>query len=858
MTRTVICVGVTALLSLTVAVSSAKAQEQFYSVRADAAQADSHIGVSANPLIEGKDIAFWDAVEPLINRYDLCTDVSEIEGADKAALNYTQIYADEGVKGSYSTLAWMQANGLYPFENTSLDIPDPKAPSGFPIFCTMKPTNGLKFNEQLRPRFFDFVTGNAASNAYLYAKADIIWPGLEKPLDYNLPARIQLGASWNLAELWDVSRRSGLADTSVAPQWLTVAAIDAISVAALEGSGVFNYGNYDDVEQRLPFLQGDFSRRLSDFKGDTPPDPLGRGGAVIDLTAAASTAEERAPSDFREDETKGAFLRFLVEDHLNSWKHLGKILEKATGANDPMTAIDDYIDDEDGELLKGLQHAFPAFVANQASLAFTDYRGLVSKSAWLEDSFGGCEEVIIDEVTLTKTTTLEVLPYAARCIILRVEARHAPWHGDLQVQMSVSDGQAGDDRVDDLFMSFAAMGENELVKATSACSTYVKEDGNGRSCILVPTGQGKPRDTDGVLKRLYYFSVEKRALSDRKWGLLLLSYVPQDSRPGGAESRPGVKAEIKWSLDTVIDGSGELADIGTSTGEFELMDMSTATINHGSKVGLAPILTRAPENTDTSWKNIWDGTASPIPSNLLEGAMAQFDNMIQFSDEAGDGFGFVITDPKVLEPGFIGTTEAYIPVGGKDGYMSVPDPDYEGRIEIIENTKDTFYFTVEEGFCMVPESDIPQMIRENTQNFCEFGERVKAEAKGAIAFPELRRSTTKLDPVETDAYRGLRDIRLSRIQERFGFNVSQGNVVPQPPSDRQPPSPVSTGAGGASSSSEIPSLPVCSVLEAGKGCDCSCDAKICLITKLTNKTVLPSESACRLTCGKRWKACLAD
>jgi len=866
MTRSIVYAILTAVLSVGAAGSPAIAQGPFYSVRADAAQADRHVGSGDNPLLIGTDTPFWTAVEPLINRYNLCTDLIGDVANPAKVLNYTRTYAQPGVEGANSALAWMEQAGFYPFDGVSFEVADPKAPDGFPIFCTMTPTDGLERKGRLRPHFFDYAFDEPLKSVYLLAEADVMWPGVDTAIgyeslgfdpEYNVSARIQLGASWTLGEVWDVSRRYKFGDGTRAPFWLTVAAVDALSVVSLEDSGVFVYGNYDDVELRLPFLQGNFSRRLTDFESPPQADASPQSPSATALNPNAAAPAQRPIEEDREDETKGAFIRFLIEDHLDDdWGHLAEILNVATNADDHMVAIHNYLDAQDGTVLQGLEHAFPAFVAKQASLGFTKYRGRVSPAVWLQDSFGDCEEVVIDEVTLKETTTLDVLPYAARCIIVWTESRHAPWHGDLQTKMRLADGQPGDDRIDDVFMSFSAFGDQEPVKAEYTCEQSMDERGDLNECVFTPTAQGAARDDKGVLQRLYYQPVGKKSLHERKWTLLLLSYVPTDERPGGVESRPGVNVEIKWSLDTVIDGGGgELADMGSSGDEFELMDMSTATIDHGSKVGLAPILTRQTENNEMSWQNIWDGMASPIPGNLLEDALAQFDNLIGFNDEAGDGFGVIITDPKVLEPGFTGTTTAYTPYGGKDGYMSMPDPDYEGHIEIIENTKDTLYFTVEESFCMVPESEIPEMIRQNREDLCEFGERVKAKATGAIAFPELRRSKTKLDPVETDVYRGLRNLRLEKIQSRFGSGIAQGGFGAQPSNTGQPSaSAPNTQSQSGSTNAGSPSN-VCLILKPDTSCDCSCDAKTCFDTKTLSSTLSQREAACRLTCGKRWKTC---
>ncbi len=629
------------IASLLIAATAA-AQNQFYTVRADARQANDNIGVAENPIIEGT--PFWSLIEPLVESHGLCVDLKSDAEQSPYTLNYTERYAENAKIGFADTFSWLQQKGFYPFYGVSLEIADPKAPGGYPVFCAVTPQHGSERDGKLRPAFFDFQLDARAGHAFLWANSDIEWPGIEDGPDDNRAQRIQIGAALALAELWDYTRRRTLKEST--PEWASIAGIDAIAIEALDAADRLDFGNYENIEQRLPFLQGDFSRRLSDFRSRSV------GGAQ-----SSSLGEH-------EEQSRGALFRFLIKHHLNgNWGHLPALLETLTGADDEMQALDKYLDDYDGALLKGLEHAFPAFVAYQASLGFTEYAGKVSPTRWLTDSFGECQTISVDETSLTATHTIEILPFAAKCIVLRIEAKRASWNGDMQMRTNVANGQPGDDRIDDVYLSYAATGQNNLVKADEACIYSVEDEGDGRGCIIIPSAQ--PRDEDQVLQRYYWFPGGERKVGDKPWNVVMLSYVPADARSGGVSERPGVTVELTVSLDLVIGDPGALADIGGApSGEFELIDMSTASVDHGSKVGLMPITSKL-SGSDTSRRSILDGTASPIDGSLLNSAMSNFDSMIQFIDEAGDGFGFIITDPSVLQPGFTGATDAFVPVAGK-------------------------------------------------------------------------------------------------------------------------------------------------------------------------------------------------
>lgn len=809
--------------------ATAAAQNQFYTVRADARQASDNIAVAETPLIE--ETPFWSLIEPLVESHGLCVDLQSDAEQSAYTLNYTELYAENAKTGFGDTFTWLERQGFYPFHGVSLDITDPKAPGGYPVFCAVNPKHGSESDGKLRSAFFDFQVNARAGRAFLWANSDIEWPGIEDGPDDNRAQRIQIGAALALAELWDYTRRLTLKEST--PEWASIAGIDAIAIEALDAADRLDFGNYENIEQRLPFLQGDFSRRLSDFRKQ------------------AASGTESSSLEGHEEQSRGAFFRFLVKYHLNgNWGHLPAFLETLTGSDDEMQALDKYLDDYDGDPLKGLEHAFPAFVAYQASLGFTKYAGKVSPTGWLTDSFGECQTISVDEVSLTATQSIEILPFAAKCLVLRIEAKHASWNGDLQLRMQVANGQPGDDRIDDVYLSYAATGQNNLVKADQACAHNVVDEGDGMGCIIVPSAQ--PRDEAQVLQRYYSFPGGERRVGDKPWQLVMVSYVPSDARPGGVSGRPSVTVELTTSLDVVIGDPGDLADIGgAASGEFELLDMSTASLDHGSKVGLMPITSKLSGN-DTSRRSILDGTASPIDGALLNSAMSSFDNMIQFIDEAGDGFGFIITDPSVLQPGFTGVTDAVVPFAGKDGYMSVPDPDYNGKIEIIENTKDTLHFTADEGFCMIEMSDWPKLLQQSNPNLCEFGERVTARGKGALAFPPTRRSETRPETDETDAYRALRDLRIAAIETRMSGR-----------SNRLKPEPGQSVSGGPAhapqtgSSAGIGQTPpeACALRDANNACDCSCEAKVCFAERQTRGASHPTDKACRLTCGKRWKSC---
>jgi hypothetical protein len=788
------------------------AQDNFYVMRTDPTLTDDHVIASPSPQIDGE--AFWVAAEPRINSYGFCRTATQ-EGPDRlTGLNFTQTHGDLAVQGFADGLKWFREQGLYPFGTVSLDVADPRAPSGYPVFCTMTPGEPDAREVRLRPIYYGYELDAEITKAALYAK---LAPPLASEQEKR---RVVLGSSLALAELWKHGERGVNIAEDDLPRWFSAATLDALTVASVKASGQLSYDNYTDIEDRLPFLPGDYSQRLTELR-----NPKG------------------------EDQSRGALIQYIFEDYLElPWQNLTEIMDKMSGDAFPVAPLHEYLDDRDGDLL-GLEQALPGFIAYHASKGFDPkFKRAVPAEQWLTDSVGACEELTVNEAVITTTTSVSVMPYAARCFKVRVQAKNIPWHGDAQMRLRLKDGAPGDDRANEVFVSFAAKGAGSMQQSSLTCASLVEKYGDANYCIDVPTAQGA--DQNGVWQRIHQFGIEGKTPGEDDWSIMLVNYVPKNDRLRTAENRPPLNVEVTISLDVVLDGAGELVDLGASpSGEFELMDMSTATITHGSKSGIAPIGDGFSRTPDMSFGAIFNGTATPINGSILDDAISNFDHLIEFVDDVGDGFGFIITDPSVLQPGFTGATDAYVPVAGKQGFISFPDPDYQGKIEIYENTEDTLYFAAEEGFCMVPESEWPRLMREANPDLCEFGERVTAKAKGALAFPPLRRSATKLEPKETESYTVLKSLRLARISQRFGLDIgasdTDGSQVPATPE----------AASGGRPGTARGEAAICTVVANTGACDCSCSAKSCFEQKRSTSTLTPRESACRLSCGKRWGQC---
>ncbi|MEO1660455.1 MAG: hypothetical protein AAFR51_05670 [Pseudomonadota bacterium] len=793
-------------------------EKTFYTVRADPTLASENVAASSNPQIAEQD--FWTAAEPLVKSEGYCKNAGDPGPVRVTEMNFDTIFVAMIERAMANAMPWFEEEGFYPFGSTTLDVRDPKAPAGIPVFCTLNASAASKWDGRLRAGFFDFdAQFEQPSRAVIWAQRPL---SDKERTEYQ---RVFYSAARIMAEMWEFGVRAGRQNPEPPPSWLGQAVLDAMAIAALEPRGRLDFDNYDDIEMRLPFLQGNYADRLNIF------------------------LQDETQSGF--DESRGALIRFLIEDHIDKgWNKVDGLLESTINEPDTMDALNRFVDANDGELYRGLQHAIPSFMAHQASLVYDTYQGKVKPETWLEDSFGECPEVKVDEVVRSQTRTVEILPYAARCFIVRFEANHAGWTGEAQVRTKVSGGQAGDDRVGDIFFSGAAMGNDDLNRPIATCAELIEADDVLR-CLMVPSTPPS-RDEEGVLQSFYNTPLERESPDDKRWTIFLVSYVPTDTRPGGVESRPGVNIELTWSLDAVIGEPGDLADMGDGApGGFELMDMSTATVDHGSKVGLAPISTSG-KTPDYSWTNIFEGMASPVSDEIIQGAGATMDMMLSIVDATGDGFGYIVTDPNVLAPGFTGKTDAVIPFVGKDGYVGIPDDDYDGAIEIIENTRDTLYFTADEGFCMVPADELPKMIAQNISDFCEYGERITAKAKGTLAFPPTRRSDTALEPQETETYRGLVELRMAAINSRFGGALSP---ISNPASPGQNGSAPSSGGDDTLIVGGTPRPGSCSIRSADGACDCSCTAKLCFAEKQASGTLLPQESSCRLSCGKKWNQC---
>ena len=378
----------------------ALANDTFYILRADPSQSSGHVIGSSNPLLS--ETPFWTQVEPLVGQTGFCTDPIVEAPVRVTGINFTQSFSEEILTGFNAALPWFRDNGLYPLGGFTLNPIDPKAPGGIPVFCQLSSAGTANSDSPLRTRYFRLNSDASTQKFSINTVKQVDGSTVEEA------QRIRLDTSRNLARGWGYGvQNSANKEGAKLPEWFRLSLLDAITVTSLEETIGLSLDRYDPIEDRLAFLPGDYASRMSSEKS--------RSG---------------------EDHSRGAFFKYLVEHHISEgWSVLDPLMTSVLGEDYPMIEIDKFIDSADGDLLKGIEHAYPSFAAYYASQVYTKLDGSgVSPDRWLGDAFGGCPEITIDETNWTEKKVLTIEPYASKCLIVRTVAKHSSWYGDLQIQ----------------------------------------------------------------------------------------------------------------------------------------------------------------------------------------------------------------------------------------------------------------------------------------------------------------------------------------------------------------------------------------------------------------------------------------
>lgn len=521
-----------------------------------------------------------------------------------------------------------------------------------------------------------------------------------------------------------------------------------------------------------------------------------------------------------------AFWYFVWKRHLPDEGTFAELVKKVATSQNTMEEVNVFIDRHDTDYYDGFAHAFANFVAWHAAPPPG-----VSEDTWLEDNFGGCDPLDVDEMTPYSSVEFDIQPYSAKCFEASASSALRAWTGQPTLRLTGSP-----DLMDNINISFAetARGGRRIT-----CVAWIAGQ-SFSDCLMIPE---QALDTEtGIASRFFQFDEMDRDAGQQARVPLrfLVSYVPDEHTPYELFQKPGEPLKVTLSLDVT----------SSEEGWFAQSDLKSA---YGRKSGLTPPGPPPTRKVSSVDEQVMDGSSIAVDPDLLQASLSYAENAITISDEDGNTLNFSAKDPSALSPLKAGRVLTIVSGTLASGALITGDTERDSFLDIIEVNEASARYKGTANVCIATMAQIMQAgMIEGDATPCQAGERRKVIVSGAIPFPAVWTAEGALKAWETENYRALRDMRLERIRQgpaAFQRPVSVSKIGPPRPFALPDRPPQRTYGGGT------PSATGCVLQRADGSCDCSCEAKACF-DQLERSSRLPSNAmACRLSCAKAWQFC---
>lgn len=807
--------------------------DSFVYIGADPSGAEGDFMSTATATINGK--PFWQVMEPYIGQHGECQNPSINDGA-KSDIDTTpgpvisQSQLNFILKGFEQSKTWLTDKSLWPLKAHQVASIDPRAPKAIPIFCSLNPA-------PVTNRILETINtdGDSGSASYFILKGQIPESAFHVDRDLSTAAsRVLISTLFHDLVLAVGSTGGGRFFDSDTPVQEQTQNLDRFKKLV---NSLFNAMTYTVVESQYGYGPSVTNNLLN----------LDSQRLEVDFYHLAGEYDEPfylSPKTKLSNSTSAAFWHFLFDGYLTvGFEAVPDFLMLMATTDNPLQTLDGYINTHDGDFHEGLMHAIPNFASTITLWSY--YRNYRIGGNWLVNTFGGCHRVNLSEQNTVQELDFELQPYSSTCIEIGFEPSGSHTLFDAHIKVST-----GDNKVNGIEIGSAEYRKSELTRRVDAPTCYKhlgfqtnaegapKIERNGfaaRNTCLLAFSQGQNPDNQ-ELNRFFYLDGEEAGsttdLAARQM-ILVVSYVPDEHQPYTASGSEPANTTMTFSVDVA-----QLQSV--------LFDEPTVTSVFGSKVGRAPVTPMAIEQTDKFDDAVIEGKATAVDPAVLRAVGAFSDGLIGVQDENNTSLHFQLEDPSVIDTKSVGEFKV-LPVFQKDGFISIANTKKQSKINIIRHDKDTLYFEADAYICMMQPEEVMASLEQRYLDICTEGERHQVTAKVHIPFPDQFRSKTRIVWQETDNYQASRAIRLHQIKQKFSAN---GFPTGGPSNQTQN----AGSAQRAQTSSHTPGDKVCALKQASGSCNCSCAVSRCLTLQpdLANS---PEGLACRLSCGKRWRAC---
>lgn len=529
------------------------------------------------------------------------------------------------------------------------------------------------------------------------------------------------------------------------------------------------------------------------------------------------------------EHSAAAFWYYVWKRHLPDEGAFAELVEIVGTSENTMAQVDAFLDRYDTEYYGGFEHAFANFAAWQASI-WDYFEPGVSEDIWLEDNFGGCHPLRVDEMTPYASFEINIQEYSAVCVEVSTQSVARGWTGQQLFRLTGSQ-----DLIENVYLAFA---EQDVNNQPLGCADWLAQK-SFADCLLIPN-QSYDADTQIAARYFHKENVKREAGETQDSTLrVIISYAPSEHTPYELIQKPGKPLKVTLSLDITSSEEGWFAE----------SDLKSA---YGRKRGLTPAGPPPTRKVSSVDEQVMDASSVAVDPDLLQASLAYAENAITISDEEGNTLNFSAKDPSALSPLKAGRVSAIVSGTLASGALITGDPERESFLDIIEVSEASARYKGTANVCI---ATMAQMMRAGMGGKdgapCEAGERRKVIVSGAIPFPAIWTEEGAPAAWETQNFRKLRDMRLARISQgpllAGAYNPKTDAIAPgkfRLPANATRTSPAAETQAGA-----------CSLTDVAGVCDCSCEAKACFDQQERSGRLASSAMACRLSCGKAWQSC---
>lgn len=615
-------------------------------------------------------------------------------------------------------------------------------------------------------------------------------------------------------------------------RWIIEGAADAIGIMHAQDyhSGKEYFGPYSNKYYRRFFLSRAYNIPLNYPHKEQTDSNVGAPGKAQENLLDSIENKTLKNIDYQ---TNG-FWYHVIERYLEGDpKGLHGLYEKMEGpevARNATVIVDKWLDGVDGAM-DGLEHVLPQFLAEYASWSEHRFAGEMSQDKWLSLGFGGCQTVAVGAGGHSRTIRLELAEYAGTCIKVSIPPEITYLQPDMQIRVT---GQ--EDAVREFYLGWAS--GNVFLDSSSAMDCFDHVERQGREigiapCLLTPM--------DGLLNNAYqrYFYLPGIVQAgppvlvptDSNIAtefLLVASWVPQEAQDSRRDF-DFADLELTISLDWSDLASGGPASQG-----------SPATTDYASKKGRGPVAAEGEEAPEkATMRDVFTGNVATLPDMPPEaaqivGELSEGSISIAVDSEDGDGPRVTLFFREELEFGQTGPIDV-VAASEDDVRLGIQNPEIKSRLTIEEYTDAALRFSGEAHVCEGEMTPAQLAATTDGSDLCDAFPPRRYQVSGTIAFPTALNSEARLQqPPMSEAYRKYQNLRLSRLEQRFGWSgqitgedADGGPIQPGPNDDQN------TGS-----------------LREQRDADCNCDCD--------SPDRDSGNLQCQLLCGKMWQQCVQD